>query len=82
MPKYEEPKPLSKLTNKEWRGFVVALTFFGLFMVGLGIYNWDFETVKLGLAFTIIGIIAGIVLHYVFGIKIINLRRDFKHEKY
>jgi len=79
---YKETKPLSKLTNKEWRGLIIALTFFGIFMLFFGIYNLDWDTIKLGLIFTFIGIIAGFVLHYFFGIKIIDLRRDFKHKKY
>jgi len=77
-----QEKPMSKWTNKEWKGFIIALTFFGIFILFLGIYEGNFELVKLGLIFSAIGIVAGFVLHYFFGIKIIQLRRDIKHQKY
>lgn len=79
--KYED-KPLSKYTNKEWRGFIIALTFLGVFMFGLGIYQGDWSITRLGLIFTGIGVLGGLVLHFFFGIKIIQLRNDIKHPKY
>ena len=51
-------------------------------MAGLGVYQRSKQTIYLGLIFVLIAIFAGFVLHFFFGIKIINLRRDFKHEKF
>lgn len=81
MNNYQE-KPLSKLTNKEWRGVVIAFTFLGVFIFFMGLYQGDFGIMKLGIILTAIGIIGGLILHFFFGVKIIQLRRDIKHPKY
>lgn len=78
----EKQKPLSKLTNKEWRGTIISFTFFGIFVFFIGIYSKDFSLMKLGGIFILIGIIGGLILHYFFGIRIIQLRNDMKHYKY
>ncbi len=75
-------KPLSKLTNKEWRGMLIAWTFIGVVMFFLGISDGNWGNIKFGLIFIAIGIVAGFILHYFFGIKIIQLRNDMKHQKY
>lgn len=74
-------KPLAKLTNKEWRGIVIALTFIGVFVFFVALKDGDWGIMKTGLMLTAIGVGCGFVLHYVFGIKIIQLREDFKHSK-
>lgn len=81
MNNYQE-KPLSKLTNKEWRGVIIAFTFLGIFIFFMGVYQGDFGIMKLGIILTLIGIIGGLILHFFFGIKIIQLRRDIKHPQY
>ena len=73
-------KPLSKFTDKEWRGTIIAMSFIGVFLLGLGIYDVNWDLIKLGALLTIIGILGGFVLHYFFGIKIISIRKDFKHK--
>ena len=76
----EQTKPLSKYTNKEWRGLIIAITFFWIFLIGLGVYESKIDIIKMGAIFIFIGILAGFVLHFFFGIKVIQLRKDFKHE--
>lgn len=80
MQDYYKGKPLSKLTNKEWRGVSIGFTFIGIFIFFMGLYQKDWNVMKIGLVFISIGIISGFILHFFFGIKIIQLRRDFKHK--
>lgn len=51
-------------------------------MAGLGIYQKNKDVIWLGVVIAVIAIIAGFVLHFFFGIKIISIRRDFKHKKF
>ena len=40
------------------------------------------DVIWLGVVIAVIAIVAGFILHFFFGIKIINMRRDFKHKKF
>jgi len=71
-----------RIRKKDWPHFIPFLAFFGILMVGLGIYQKQKNTIWLGVIFVIVSVLAGFVLHFFFGIKIINMRRDFKHEKF
>ncbi|MBK5191260.1 MAG: hypothetical protein JJE19_07180 [Methanosarcinales archaeon] len=51
-------------------------------MIGLGIYSKSIEAIGFGVILVLIAIVAGFILHFFFGIKIIDLRRDFKHKKF
>jgi 1,4-dihydroxy-2-naphthoate octaprenyltransferase len=83
MPKHSQQyKPLGEFTKRDWQKFIPGFVFFGVFIFGLGIYSKTKEAIWLGLILVGIGIIAGFILHFFFGIKIINLRRDFKNKKY
>lgn len=77
-----QQKPVAQYTNKEWRGAIIGLTFFGIFTFFIGLYQKSWETMKLGLIMAVIGIAGGFVLHYFFGIKIIQLRNNINHSKY
>jgi len=78
----QSQKPLSELTNKEWRGTIIAITFIGIFIALFGLKDMNWSLIKIGLILAAIGIIGGLILHYFFGIKIIQLRNDIKHPKY
>ena len=78
----EYNKPLSQLTNKEWRGSVIALTFIGVFIFFFGLYNKDWNMMKIGLILVTIGIFGGLILHFFFGIKIIQLRNDLRYKNH
>ena len=78
----QEQKPLSKFTDREWRGTIITLTFIGIFIFFLGVYEGNLSYMKLGGIMAGIGIVGGFVLHYFFGIRIIQLRNDMKHPKY
>lgn len=71
----EQQKALSELTDKEWRGTIITLAFLGVFILFFG-------QIKIGLSMVGISVIGGSILHYVFGIKIIQVRNDLKHPKY
>jgi hypothetical protein len=75
-------KSPSKFAKKDWQKFIPYLAFFGVFIVGIGLYLKRLEYVWLGLIFLVIAIIAGFILHFLFGIKIIDMRRDFKNKKF
>ena len=51
-------------------------------MAGLGIYQKNNDVIWLGVILSVIAIVAGFALHFFFGIKIIGMRRDFKHKKF
>lgn len=76
------PKPIGQFTKRDWQKFIPALGFFGIFMAGLGIYSKSWDTVWLGIIFVIIAVAAGFVLHFFFGVKVIDLRRDFQNKKF
>ena len=76
----DNQKPLSKYTNKEWRGLSILLTFFGIFVFFIGLNDKNLSTIRLGLLFIGIGLAMGFVLHFFFGIKIIQIRKDFKYK--
>ena len=49
-------------------------------MSGLGIYSKSWDIVWLGLIFVGVSVIAGFVLHFFFGIKIIDLTDEEKQK--
>jgi hypothetical protein len=75
-------KGLADLNKKDWPKFIRGMTFFGVFIAGIGLYATDWRAFWFGLVLTGTGVSGGFVLHYFFGIKIIDLRRDFKNKKY
>jgi len=78
-----EPKPIGEYTNKDWKNLVIYVAFFGIFVALLGgVYLKDLDVVWIGIAFFLIAVVAGFMLHFFFGIKIIDLRRDFKNKKF
>ncbi|VVB94054.1 Uncharacterised protein [uncultured archaeon] len=82
MVRRSEPKSFGEYTKKDWQKFIWYVAFFGIFMSGLGLYAKSWDTIWLGIIFVIISVAAGFVLHFFFGIKIIDLRRDFKNKKF
>lgn len=82
MAKRSEPKPITQFTKRDWQKFIPYLAFFGIFMAGLGVYQRNLDIVWLGIIFLLIAVIAGFVLHFFFGVKVIDLRRDFKNKKF
>lgn len=82
MARNSEPKPFGEYTKKDWQNSIRYLAFFGIFMAFLGVYIKNWDVIWLGIIFVFIAIVAGFVLHFFFGIKIIDLRRDFKHKKF
>jgi len=82
MTKSQRTKSISEFTKKDWTRFVPALAFFGIFMSGMGVYARNKEAIIFGVILVVVSILAGFVLHFFFGMKIIDLRRDFKHRKF
>jgi len=78
----KQPKPIGQFTKKDWQKFIPALGFFGIFMASLGVYSKNWDTVWLGFIFLVAAVVSGFVLHFFFGIKVIDLRRDFKNKKF
>jgi len=81
MPSRNQQKPMSEWTNKEWRGFIIALTFIGIFMFFIGLKDGNWNITSFGLIMVAVGVAGGFLLHFFFGIKIIDMRSDFKHKK-
>jgi len=76
-----EGKPLNKWTNREWRGACIAFVAIGVLILIFGIREGNSGMIKTGATFIGIGVVLGALLHFVFGIKIIQIRKDFKYEK-
>ena len=75
-------KPLKKLTDKQWRDTIVALTFFGIFVSFVGVYEGNFNIIKVGGVIALVGVVGGFILNYLFGIKAVPLRNDSKSPSY
>ena len=82
MARRSQPKSFSEFTKRDWQRFIPYLAFLGVFMIGLGVYSESIEAIGFGVILVLIAIVAGFILHFFFGIKIIDLRRDFKHKKF
>jgi len=80
--KSSQPKPINEYTNKDWKNLIIYVTFIGIFMAIYGVSQKNWDLVWIGTPFVFIGIAGGFVLHFFYGIKIIDLRRDFKNKKY
>jgi hypothetical protein len=76
------PKHPSEFTKRDWQKFIPYLAFFGVFMSGLGVYSKDPKVIWFGVVFVAIALVSGFILHFFFGVKIIDMRRDFKHKKF
>jgi hypothetical protein len=72
-------KPPAEWTNKNWRNFMIFVAVFGLFMICLGARDWNVDTMKIGLAFIVFGILGALLIHMFFGIKTVSMRTDVKH---
>lgn len=70
----EMPRSFSEFKPKHWKNFTIVLVLIGVILLVLGIKELNFDQMILGSAFVLGGVILGVILHVIFGIKIIELQ--------